>query len=64
MTATHYRTAFNEVFDEMRSSLSKLPSQGLLKEYSPWLDVFQQDKYQRTLEVPGNHYNVSQSDSI
>lgn len=37
----------------MRDSLNKHSGSALLKDYSPWLDSFQQDDHPIAIEIPG-----------
>lgn len=55
MSGTQYKSAVNEVFGIMRGNLKKQEGSALLKEYSPWLETFQQEDYSQSLEVPGNY---------
>lgn len=53
MTPTQFTTALNNVYIDMKEGLHKFSPTALLKDYSPWLDTFQQDDYSYMIEVPG-----------
>ena len=50
-TLNEYTGVVNGLYEEMKQRLKTGPA--LLKDYSPWLDAFQANKYPETLEIPG-----------
>ena len=53
MPLQDFNRFFGKLNEDMKPGLSKATGASLLKDYSPWLNTFQEDHHSESIEIPG-----------